>query len=179
MQFILVSIDYKNRSNAEGRGASWAFVCQLDDWGLWKWGVKQTILHRCPQGFSVPNRFNKNKSLLPSESSGSLWVTSPLADTSLNVIGQLKVVKCCRLLWLWGRGRHAAPLCDRQGNINGKQKRCIWHPVFWQPSLAHSLFSTRLVLVNVCGAIKHVFHSKCVHLALNGVFPVWVSTQHI
>lgn len=179
MQFILVSIDYKNRWNAEGRGAYWAFVCQLDDWGLWKWGVKQTILHRCPRGFSVPNRFNKNKSLLPSESSGSLWVTSPLADTSLNVIGQLKVMKCYRLLWLWGRGRHAAPVCDRQGNINGKKKWYIWHPVFSQPSLADSLFSTRFLLVNVCGAIKHVFHSKRVHLALNGVFPVWVSMQHI
>lgn len=151
-----------------GRGAYWAFVCQLDDWGLWKWGVKQTILHRCPQGFSVPNRFNKNKSLLPSESSRSLWFTSPLDDTSLNVIGQLKAMKCSGLWWNWGRGLHTAPICDRQGNINVNENPYIW------PTLLDSLLSIQLLLVTLCGTINYVFDCKCVHLALNGVFPVWM-----
>lgn len=107
----------------------WAFVCQLDHWGLWKWGVKRTILHRCPQGSSVPNRFSKNKSPLPSDSSSSFWFTSPLADTSLNVIGQLKVMKCNAVLWNCG---WACYTCDWEININVQRSTGSWHPVFPQ-----------------------------------------------
>lgn len=164
MQFIFVStmrIDQVLR----GGGAYWAFVCQLDDWGLWKWGVKQTILHRCPQGFSVPNRFNKNKSLLPSESSRSLWFTSPLDDTSLNVIGQLKVMKCYAVLWGCGRGPHTAPLCDRQQSLNVKENFHHLAPAFFLP-LFDSLLPIRFLPVNLCGAIKQVF--DCPQMSLLG-----------
>lgn len=141
-----------------GGAAYWAFVCQLDDWGLWKWGVKQTILHRCPQGFSVPNRFNKNKSLLPSESSGSLWFTSPLADTSLNVIGQLKVMKCYIVLWSCGRGPHTVPFCDQMRSLNVKENFHHLAPSFCQQlPLFDFLLPIKFLPVNLCGAIKHVF----------------------
>lgn len=66
--------------------------------------------------------------------------------------------------YLWSSGKYEC-----------KGKWYIWHPVFSQPASPDSLLSIRFLLVNLCRAIKHVFYCKCVHLALNRVFPVWMS----
>lgn len=139
-----------------GGGGYWAFLCQLDDWVLWKWGVKQTILHRCPQGFSVPNRFNKNKSPLPSDSSRSFWFTSPLADTSFNVIGHLNEVKCSKVLRSCVCAGHTTSICDEEINTNVHGEDLAAGAQCFQP-LGLLLCPLCFCLLASCGAIKRVF----------------------
>lgn len=53
------------------------------------------ILNRCPQGSTVPNKFDKEKkSSFSSDTLRSLRFISPLADTSLSMSGHSEVMKC-------------------------------------------------------------------------------------
>ena len=123
----------------------------------------KTILHRCPRGFSVPNRFSKNKRPLPSDSLRSFWFTSPLADTSLNVIGQLKVMKCYESIMKLCPSR-VVPLLfsDWEININVHGKVLAAGTQFFFSPTACTLFDSVFCPLCYCllalyGAIKHVF----------------------